>query len=450
MTDAPKDATRVSQCTIVLVHGTWGRGFFPKRREASLHPPNKRRWFEEGSQFQTRLDTALKGASLDWRIRAFLWSGANSVHARDCAARELSNQLAEDLRDPTAKAVIIAHSHGGNVALRALQRLDSAVVRIKVVTLATPFLRVLARRSFQLPFVAQGLVYGAMAMLMWALISALEVFMVDFAVNNKWISEEQAYDGVLYVVVPVLLLSLLLGILIARYLIVVLSSSRVAVAIEEEASYDTRGGATSRMLVIRGVNDDASLSLAAGSIGSGLSYFVLTWVIPGLTIMLGVAFFLSSGLLLFSNAVLDWVGWIFFAMFGTFFCALIFIFLPGIFKSVSFGREFLVNALVCDIAVDSVPDTLGQVEAITLKPVETGSSEPGWISYAFGFKMWWPYRSSERRFGLRWWSEMMRIFWRELLTWKPRALRWSWQLRHVIYDHPDCVDEIVRWLRRVT
>jgi len=25
-----------------------------------------------------------------------------------------------------------------------------------------------------------------------------------------------------------------------------------------------------------------------------------------------------------------------------------------------------------------------------------------------------------------------------------------WHMRHGIYDHPHCVDEIVRWLRRVT
>jgi hypothetical protein len=82
------------------------------------------------------------------------------------------------------------------------------------------------------------------------------------------------------------------------------------------------------------------------------------------------------------------------------------------FKSVSFGREFLVNALVCDIAVDSVPDTLDQVEAITLKP---RSSEPGWRSYAFGFQVKDPF-PSER---LGWWSEMKQILkreWRVLLN----------------------------------
>jgi pimeloyl-ACP methyl ester carboxylesterase len=156
MDDTPANAARVKPCSIILVHGTWARGFFPKRREISLYTPNKRWWFEEGSQFRAGLDAALKNASLDWQIRAFLWSGANSVHARDDAARELADQLRKDLDDPNGTAFIIAHSHGGNVALRALQHLDSTAGRIRIVTLATPFLRVVARRPFQLPLLVKN------------------------------------------------------------------------------------------------------------------------------------------------------------------------------------------------------------------------------------------------------------------------------------------------------
>ena len=146
---------RAKRCLIILVHGTWGRGFFPKSREASLYPPNKKWWFEEGSHFRARLDAALESASLDWPIRAFLWSGANSVHARNSAANELSVCLRENLEDdPDSTAIIIAQSDGGNVALRALQYLDSSMVhRTRIVTLATPFLRVFARSSLQLPMI---------------------------------------------------------------------------------------------------------------------------------------------------------------------------------------------------------------------------------------------------------------------------------------------------------
>jgi hypothetical protein len=113
--------------------------------------------------------------------------------------------------------------------------------------------------------------------------------------------------------------------------------------------------------------------------------------------------------------------------------ALAFFFLPGAFKSFFFGREFLVNAMTCDIAVDSVPDTLGQVEAITLRPVEAASSKP---------------RALERPFSLRWMLEISLLEFRGIYF--PARSKPSLQLRHGIYNHPNCVDEIVRWLRRVT
>jgi hypothetical protein len=445
--DTPVDAGRVSRCAIILVHGTWGRGAFPKRREVFLYPRNTRWWFEEGSQFRTGLDEALKSASLDWPIRPFLWSGANSVNARACAARELSDQLAQDLQgDPDAKAVIIAHSHGGNVALRALQHLNSMAGKIKVVTLATPFLRVFAHRSSQLPFGVKLLVFVAMPLILFV------SFWIMFAtIGLSDMQVTRAIQDLVLVIVHVLLA--VAGIFIARWLIAVFTNPQAALAIEEKASYDTRGAAASRMLVIRGVDDEASLSLAAGSIGSRLSYFVLTGVLPAIYMMSLLLIMLLTPVffLLPQGEQPVWPAILFI---GAIVCAPMFLILPGAIESIFFGREFLVNALVCDIAVDSVPDTLGQVEAITLKPVEAGSSEPGWISYGFGLEMKWSYRSSERRFSPRWWSEMIRIWWRGWRTGEflksVRLSKSSWQLRHGIYNHPHCVDEIVRWLRRVT
>jgi hypothetical protein len=208
------------------------------------------------------------------------------------------------------------------------------------------------------------------------------------------------------------------------------------------------------MLIICGVDDEASLSLAAGSIGSRLSYLVLTWVIPGIYVMILLAMMLLYPVLRFSIQGDAWTVWLGAAFLGTIVCAPIFLILPGVVRSIFFGREFLVNALACDIAVDSVPDTVDQVEAITLRKLEAGSSEPGWISWGFGLKMKWPYRSLERRFSLAWSSDMIRIWWR---GWRTREFlkpagqfKLSWQLHHGIYNHPDCIDDIVRWLRRVT
>jgi hypothetical protein len=176
MEDTSADLARVRPCSIILVHGTWGRGFFPKHREVSLYPQNKRWWFEEGSHFWVSLE-AVKNASLEWPIRAFPWSGANSVHARDSAAKELSDQLRNELQDDAdARAVIIAHSHGGNLALRALQHLNSMAGQITVVTLATPFLKVFARRS-SLPFQTAAFVY----------LGIFFILFVGYAPGVRWI-----------------------------------------------------------------------------------------------------------------------------------------------------------------------------------------------------------------------------------------------------------------------
>jgi pimeloyl-ACP methyl ester carboxylesterase len=426
----------VSRCSIILVHGTWGRGFFPKRRDDSLYRSHKRRWFEAGSPFRAGLDAALKCESLNWPIREFLWSGANSVHARDCAARELSEQLKRALQDdPVLIAIVIAHSHGGNVALRALQYLDSVADRVRLVTLATPFLRVFAHRSLQLSFLIRFLV--------WSAITAVLIF--SCVLGSEWVmSATQGLPyiddaaGLLLLVTPILAMGA--GIYIMEWLFAIFTNLQTALAVEEEASYDAKGAAASDMLVIRGVDDEASLSLAAGAIGSRLSYLVLVGVIPAIGYI---------SLLVMSASFSDTL----FVYLGAAFSAPMLLVLPGVFKSV-FGREFLVNALACDIAVDSVPDKSGQVEVITLRPVE---AEREWTSVVFGFEVRNPYSSSDRLFSLRWFSEIMRIQWslwrrKEVFPLKGRIRlrKSSWQLRHGIYNHPACMDEIVQWLRRVT
>jgi hypothetical protein len=134
------------QLLITLVHGTWGRGFFPRRIGKSRRPF----WFEGGSPFLARLSDEL--SDIPHKITPLLWSGANSIFERDKTARVLADYLsAEHIEHPQATQLVIAHSHGGNVALRALYHLqkrdasqldgaDSA--NPLVVTLATPFIEV--------------------------------------------------------------------------------------------------------------------------------------------------------------------------------------------------------------------------------------------------------------------------------------------------------------------
>ena len=128
---------------VTLVHGTWGRGFFPDTFWAKR---SRARSFETHSDFAAQLREKLNDQGVSCQIRAFLWSGTNSIAARDLAARDLATLIKQDSIDQ--QELIIGHSHGGNVVLRSTSRLhDQQLRRTMVVTLATPFLDVVPRKT---------------------------------------------------------------------------------------------------------------------------------------------------------------------------------------------------------------------------------------------------------------------------------------------------------------
>ena len=397
------------RCPIMLVHGTWGRGFFPNGRLSK----SVRRWFEEGSLFRIKLELTLREASLDWPIHSFLWSGANSVYARDLAAKRLADELRTCLRNTSDAVVVIAHSHGGNVALRAAHYLGSEATRIRLVTLATPFVRVFIDEG--MPAEWQAMAKSLVILLLgpiWAILGAVS-YTVLFLVTGMWPSNWIGISALLLVALSamypaLLILKLLIEIILnpwphtnnqrsALNLWPRLSSqlSERPRHIRDAAFYDTRGASTPLMLIVRGVDDEASLALAAGAIGSRISHYSIKsllpmlWTLVILAVLVGATFAAidgDTGRILFGVIPFAF-GLVTLAILG----------LPGVFKSV-FGREFLIGAIRCEIAADSVPDTAGRIETITL-----------------------PLSQS--------WLKM--------------------SLRHGLYDHSKCVNEIVSWLRRV-
>jgi hypothetical protein len=138
---------------ITLVHGTWPRNVW---RDVFLTPfygkwPSrsfpKSLWFADGSEFRNRLTSALSKRGLSARISPFLWSGANSVRERDKAAHKLVEHIRAKQSDyPSSTQVVIAHSHGGNVALRALDQLGVTGDKIFIATIATPFVEILSTK----------------------------------------------------------------------------------------------------------------------------------------------------------------------------------------------------------------------------------------------------------------------------------------------------------------
>ena len=132
------------QLLITTVHGTWGRGFRPRPQR------DNRRWFGEESPFVDRLIQEL--GDIPHKITPLLWTGANSIYERDETAHVLAERLsAQHAEHPQATQLVIAHSHGGNIALRALYLLrkrdasrlcGAEILTPLVVTLATPFIEV--------------------------------------------------------------------------------------------------------------------------------------------------------------------------------------------------------------------------------------------------------------------------------------------------------------------
>jgi pimeloyl-ACP methyl ester carboxylesterase len=105
---------------VVLIHGTWAH-------EAA--------W--------TRNGDLVAALSQEFREQAILahydWTGWNSHSSRLEASRQLASYLSE-IRSlyPHIRIVLVAHSHGGNIAFYTVRQ--DASLADAVVTMATPFL----------------------------------------------------------------------------------------------------------------------------------------------------------------------------------------------------------------------------------------------------------------------------------------------------------------------
>jgi pimeloyl-ACP methyl ester carboxylesterase len=119
------DARR--QRVITLVHGTWA---------------SDAAWVQADS----KLCQGLSRIDPPPIVRSFHWSGHNSHRARLQAAEALTQQLGATFAEyPQAEHHLIAHSHGGNVALYALRNPLISDRIASVVCLATPFIHAQSR-----------------------------------------------------------------------------------------------------------------------------------------------------------------------------------------------------------------------------------------------------------------------------------------------------------------
>lgn len=114
---------------IILVHGTFA--------------PNAP-WTQPGSSFRQSLEKQLGKGNIIFDTPQ--WDGRNNHKSRIAAAKRLAETIDTLIvKNQGCRPVIVAHSHGGNIALYALKLLKWKG-SIDIITMATPFLNASIRK----------------------------------------------------------------------------------------------------------------------------------------------------------------------------------------------------------------------------------------------------------------------------------------------------------------
>ena len=142
------------KASIVLVHGTWGRWSSWHRRAGLMRRGLTERFAEAD-------------------VESFVWSGRNTHRARIEGALALADRL-DELAD--RHVVLVAHSHGGNVALGAARLARATRNQRLLVTLATPFLAP-GRPVGQLPSVVVTVALGSLVLAILGFVGVVPVLL---------------------------------------------------------------------------------------------------------------------------------------------------------------------------------------------------------------------------------------------------------------------------------
>jgi hypothetical protein len=390
---------------VILVHGTWGRGKLVATDKPWWGAPF---WFDKNSEFRKRLEASLEERKVKPRIECVNWSGANSVFARAKAADELGRILAAAPRD--VPQIVIAHSHAGNIALRALKDVDTSRIRVYVATLATPFLRIFDVTAppyfffFISVFVVMLCILRYSPSIPFSLLTgALSILLMIFGDPSKILGNPSGNvdppTWLLLVAAAVIGLFAVAIFVFCKWFVRIyfnpgssdnLSTTwiRRPFSLAEATNFDPTPKSIP-LLVIRGVGDEASLAMAAGKIGARLNSAlskIIFWIAFCVVLVGDVGSHLLVSFHLAKPSLQDYVSNTFFLLMIIFAASCL---LPNLFNIV-FGREFLLGTVRCEVSADAVPDG-ASARVVTLKPSDA-------------------------------------------------------VLRHFIYDHPQCVTAIVQWL----
>jgi hypothetical protein len=286
-------------------------------------------------------------------IVPFNWSGDNSVFQRAKAATDLKLYLEKHLTLDTP-LMIIAHSHGGNVAMQAITQFEG-VSRVYLCTLATPFLRLFeSKRDF----------YGSEKVLIGAGIvtSVLALYLLAITLG---IDDSSIEQFLAFAVIAGFAGSWIIGGFLHRLLINPLPKNKVPThwqlkpSLLSEATVADAKLLDDRLLILRGIDDEAALSLAAGALTNRLLRFLYNLTATRSVIFLYFLALPAQALKLYNDNIPIIVGLFLFLV------TLLCLFLPSVTRSV-FGTELAFGAARCDALFDSVPDS-DRAKVVTLR-----------------------------------------------------------------------------------
>ena len=373
--------------SILIVHGTWGgrkQGWRPWRYAKP--------WYDIDSEFISNLTSSLGAKGFNASFTEFQWSGANSILHRWRAASKLAEFLRSRAQQNCLPHTILAHSHGGNVALKAIDLLkgecgmyspDTRKMSTNVVTLATPFLQVFDNpvRSCAL---SECLLYTSTLICFHdalTLDTSITVIKIFLSFNLEVMAQ---FRGIV--------LLFIIEAIVAAWAASRLVFTIYFTAVKPDNLGDMFGRVNDyanytnydvhddlRLLILRGVSDEASLALAAGGIASRITHFVdplfsqfAIGVFAGAVLLAGAK---ALAAIILPNFVTlsERTPVIYDVVFSA--CGIIFISrLASRCMRLGFGRELFLAPHRCEFDSAGAPDKIGNVTIATLAPSALGAT----------------------------------------------------------------------------
>lgn len=304
---------------VTLVHGTFAR---------------RAKWIQPESTLWATLTAA------GMLCQKFTWSGCNSHRARSRATDALVACLETEARAyPDARQALVAHSHGGNLAVRAAQRIHESSDRdIQVVTLATPFIYAAkARFPRSVMYVAAG--------------NAFILLIVGF--NEIF----QGWEGgpgtpkVMFLVLSGLVLVHLVGFVYWSCAYGWPSTSRCDEFID---SIQCPKGGTS-LLVVRAAVDEAGATLAFAQLASWLSATVLRLSRPRVWVPVYILLALSLNLLFIAGLEEEVSSVVIPTLYVTGLFALGLISIPALANAMAYGPDGVAGSFFAFVSAEATP-----------------------------------------------------------------------------------------------